>query len=185
MPPPPASTPEVRAVLDAIRRIVQALRTGSRETERRVGVSGAQLFALQQLAARPGMSINDLAAATFTHQSSVSVVVQRLVERRLVVKVASRDDRRRAAIALTDAGAALLRRSPEPVQDRLIDAIGALDEPERRTLAAALSDVAERIGAPNQAPMFFEDAQVERRGPRPRAASRRRRRAPSTRPRRR
>jgi len=148
---------DVRTALDAFRRIVQTLRTSSRETERIVGLTGAQLFALQQLAARPGMSVNDLAAATFTHQSSVSVVVQRLVNRRLVAKVPARDDRRRAHLALTEAGTALLRRSPEPVQDRLIDAIGSLSEPQRRALAQALGDIARAMGAPDQATMFFEE----------------------------
>jgi DNA-binding MarR family transcriptional regulator len=156
----------VRSSLDAFRRIVQVLRTRSRETERLVGLSGAQLFALQTLAARPGMSVNELAAATFTHQSSVSVVVQRLVDRRLVAKVASRDDRRRAQLAVTDAGAALLRRSPEPVQDRLIAAILGLNEPLRRALAAALTDVAQKIGAPGRAEMFFEDVRLAKRSPR-------------------
>jgi DNA-binding MarR family transcriptional regulator len=164
----------VRSSLDAFRRIVQVLRTRSRETERLVGLSGAQLFALQQLAARPGMSVNDLAAATFTHQSSVSVVVQRLVDRRLVAKVASRDDRRRAQLAVTEAGAALLRRSPEPVQDRLIEAILGLDEPLRRALALALTDLAQKIGASDRrAPMFFED--VRRAKPSKRRRKRQRR----------
>ena len=52
---------------------------GARDGERRAGLSSAQLFALQQIAEHPGASINDVAALTFTHQSSVSVVIQRLV----------------------------------------------------------------------------------------------------------
>jgi DNA-binding MarR family transcriptional regulator len=168
---------DVRTALDAFRRIVQALRTGSRETERVVGLSSAQLFALQQLAVRPGMSINELAAVTFTHQSSVSVVVQRLVERKLVVKVASRDDRRRAQLALTEAGTALLRRSPEPVQDRLIAAIGSLNDTERRALAHSLTEVARAIGAPAAAPMFFEDGRQQMSSGASRLSRRTRRRA--------
>src|SRR5579872_2847648 len=108
---------DVREALDAFRRIVQALRTASRETEQRLGVSAAQLFALQQLAALPGLSINELASRTFTHQSSVSVVVQRLVDRKLVEKVSSKDDRRRLRLAITDAGRQVLRRSPQPAQE--------------------------------------------------------------------
>src|SRR5262245_6385901 len=85
---------DVRASLDAFRRIVQALRMneGARGAARRVG--SAQLFALQQIAEHPGASINDIAALTFTHQSSVSVVVQRLVRRGLAASVVASDDRR-------------------------------------------------------------------------------------------
>src|SRR5262245_47049882 len=108
---PPASYPaDIRLALDAFRRIVQTLRSSSALAEREVGLTSAQLFALQQLAAMPGASINDLAARTFTHQSSVSVVVRRLAGRRFVAKVPASDDRRRVSIALTDAGRALLRR---------------------------------------------------------------------------
>ena len=49
---------DVRAVLDAIRRIVQVLRASSREAEKQVGLTAAQLFALQQLSASPGASVN-------------------------------------------------------------------------------------------------------------------------------
>ena len=90
---------EVRAALDAVRRIVQALRVAGRDGERRTGLSSAQLFALQQIAEHPSVSINDLAALTFTHQSSVSVVIQRLVRQRLVAKVPASDDRRRQRLA--------------------------------------------------------------------------------------
>ncbi len=62
-------------MLDAIRRIVQALRESSRAAEKRVGLSGAQLFVLQTLGESPGLSLNELAERTRTHQSSVSVVV--------------------------------------------------------------------------------------------------------------
>ena len=68
-------------VLDAMRRIVQALRESSRWAERHVGLSGAQLFVLQTLAETPGLSVNELAERTHTHQSSVSVVVSRLAAR--------------------------------------------------------------------------------------------------------
>src|SRR5205814_5128834 len=77
-------TDVTRAAMDSIRRVVQALRVSSRAAEQRVGLSGAQLFVLQRLAASPAMSINDLAEGTVTHQSSVSVVRRRLVERGLV-----------------------------------------------------------------------------------------------------
>jgi len=148
---------DVRATLDAFRRIVQVLRTGSGDVERRLGLSSAQLFALQQLAAVPGASINELAARTFTHQSSVSVVVQQLVDRGLVAKMAGKKDRRRVELAVTAAGKALLRRAPEAVQDRLIAALEALSPSRRRALAEALGHVARTIDAPERAAMFFED----------------------------
>src|SRR5258706_11797595 len=74
---------EVRAVMDGVRRLVQVLRESSRAARRRVGLSAAQLFVLHRLADAPALSLNELAARTFTHQSTVSVVVSRLVEQGL------------------------------------------------------------------------------------------------------
>src|SRR5450432_2546863 len=70
---------EVREVLNALRRIVRSLRVSSRTAEQRVGLSGAQLFVLQCLARQSPCSVSELAARTATDQSSVSVVVSRLV----------------------------------------------------------------------------------------------------------
>lgn len=168
----PQFSAELRAALDAFRRIVQALRVSGRESERRVGLSAAQLFALQQLANTPGASVNELAQRTFTHQSSVSVVVKKLVERRLVVKMASPDDRRRVRLAITDAGRALLRRSPEPAQERLIAGLAALPAAQRHALVDGLADVALTMAqSDGPPPMLFEDS---RNGHRRAASSRRR-----------
>src|SRR3954469_8533224 len=86
---------ETRAILDAVRRIVRTLHESSRAAEKSLGLTGAQLFVLQKLADAPGLSLNALAAQTHTHQSSVSTVVSRLVERGLVLRPAAADDGRR------------------------------------------------------------------------------------------
>jgi len=157
---------EVRAALDAVRRIVQALRVAGRDGERRAGVTSAQLFALQQIAEHPGVSINELAALTFTHQSSVSVVIQRLVEQRLVAKVPGADDRRRQRLVVTARGRRALQRAPVAVQERLIGAITALPVADRRALTRSLGRVA-RLVIPKSAqlhpPMFFEEPGRARR----------------------
>jgi DNA-binding MarR family transcriptional regulator len=170
------SSSDLRVALDAFRRIVQVLRTSANDAERRAGLTSAQLFALQQLSSNPGASINDLAAYTFTHQSSVSVVVRRLVERRLIRKVVAKDDRRRVTLQVTDAGRRLLRRSPEPAQEQLIAGIAALNSTQRHALATALADVAGTMGGRSErVPMLFEDGVRPRRPMRSRRQAGRRR----------
>jgi DNA-binding MarR family transcriptional regulator len=144
---------------------VQALRAGARDGERRAGLSSAQLFALQQIAEHPGASINDVAALTFTHQSSVSVVIQRLVAQRLVAKGAPSHDRRRQHLELTAAGRRVLRSAPAVVQERLIAAISALRAADRRALARSLAVVARLVDPKGDThpPMLFEDGTGGRR----------------------
>src|SRR5690349_23944856 len=102
------SSRSVERSMNALRSIVRALRINTRAIELKMGISLAQLFVLQQLAERPASSLNELAERTATHQSSVSVVVRRLVERGLVSRTSSSSDRRRIEIAVTPAGRALL-----------------------------------------------------------------------------
>src|SRR6187402_3909062 len=93
----PAGVPlpaEVREVLNSLRQIVRSLRVSSRAAEQRVGISGAQLFVLQCLARQSPCSVNELAERTATDQSSVSVVVSRLVALGHVRRVTSKTDRR-------------------------------------------------------------------------------------------
>src|SRR3982751_5293645 len=82
---PRASDDATRRVMDALRRIVRGLSASARVLPGGSSVSGAQLFVLRQIDAAPGLSIGELAARTLAGQSTVSEVVARLVERRLVV----------------------------------------------------------------------------------------------------
>jgi DNA-binding MarR family transcriptional regulator len=167
------STPQ--RVLDSIRRIVRLLREGSRDSEERVGLSAAQLFVLQKLDRKTPLSLNELAARTLTHQSSVSVVVSRLVERGLVQRRANPDDARRLELSPTRRGLALLERAPSASQDRIIAAIASLPPTKRRALAGALELLVAALGVDERdAPMLFaEDLASRRVTPRRRATRKR------------
>lgn len=149
----------VRDAMDALRRIVQSLREGSRQAEKKVGVSAAQLFVLHRLHAGGARTINELAQETATHQSSVSVVVQRLVDRGLVRRGVADGDRRRREVELTAAGRRLVRRGPAVTAERLIAALSALPAVHVRQLAARLGALAAALGpGRTPPPMLFEDA---------------------------
>jgi DNA-binding MarR family transcriptional regulator len=158
-------------VLDSIRRIVRLLREGSRVSEESVGLSGAQLFVLQKLDADEPLSLNELAARTLTHQSSVSVVVSRLVERGLVLRRPAASDARRLELLPTKRGIALRDRAPAASQDRVIAAVASLPEKQQLELAAALEHLVHALDLDERdAPMLFADETTpprRRRGSRP------------------
>jgi DNA-binding MarR family transcriptional regulator len=128
---------DMTEVVDSIRAIVKSLRDSGRDAEQTLGITSAQLYVLQELRRGPA-SINELAARTFTHQSSVSMVVARLVESRLVTRSAAKGDARKLSISLTNSGRALIRRSPDAAQNRLITALNAMSGPDLRHLAEQL-----------------------------------------------
>ncbi|MGZ3457820.1 MAG: MarR family winged helix-turn-helix transcriptional regulator [Archangium sp.] len=150
--------------MDAIRRIVRLLRVSARASEGLVGISGAQLFVLQQLAESGPCSITELAERTLTHQSSASVVVSRLIERGLVTRRPSEEDGRRVEVSLAPEGRELLRTAPPMAQARLIAGLRRLEAPQRAALAEGLAALVRELGLDAEAaPLFFEDEAPSRR----------------------
>jgi DNA-binding MarR family transcriptional regulator len=152
---------DVTRAMDAVRAIVRALRINTRAIELKIGISLAQLFVLQQVAERPAESLNDLAERTATHQSSVSVVVRRLVDRGLVTRRSSSVDKRRVQIAVTPAGEAILKGAPRTIQVRLMTAMEKMPTPERRELADLMEKWLVCAGISFTAPPMMGEADVE------------------------
>jgi DNA-binding MarR family transcriptional regulator len=143
--------------MNGLRRIVRALRAGNSEMERAIGVSSAQLFALREIARRPGESLSQLAAATLTTQSSVSEVVTRLIQQGLVTRKVAADDHRRTELEATRLGRASLANAPETSQEKLLTGFRSLSETKQRQIAAGLEAWIQAAGLEHLAPtMFFE-----------------------------
>jgi DNA-binding MarR family transcriptional regulator len=143
--------------LDAIRALVGALTRSARSVERKTGVTTAQLFVLRQLAASETLSLSEIADRTLTRQSTVSVVVTRLVAQGLVRRDRAADDRRRLELSLTPAGRRLLARAPEPTTGRLLTALDELTSDQLQSLSRGLDALIAVLGVePRAAGMLFE-----------------------------
>ncbi|HEX8245052.1 MAG TPA: MarR family transcriptional regulator [Longimicrobium sp.] len=154
----PESVADLTAVMDSLRSLVRALRISTRAVEKEIGISGAQLFVLQQLADAPARSVNELAERTSTHQSSVSTVVSRLVDRGFVKREPSADDARRMEISITERGRQVVGSAPRTAQVRMLDALHRMPPGQRHALAEALETLVREAGfAGEPVPMFFED----------------------------
>jgi DNA-binding MarR family transcriptional regulator len=128
-------------IVDSIRGISRGLRKPGRQADERRGVTGAQIDVLRALQGKPASSINDLASRTFTHQSSVSMVVGRLVADGLVVRTPSGKDARRVSISLSAEGRAVLKRSADSSEQRLLAALRGLDRQQLSDMARYLERV--------------------------------------------
>lgn len=160
LPPAPAGDQRAIAeVMDGVRAVVRALRINTRAIEKQLGISLAQLWVLQILNDHPAESLNELAIATATHQSSVSVVVRRLVERGLATRATANRDKRRVRIELTDAGRALLAKAPPTVQMSLVAGLRRLSGDQRLELASLMREWLNSSGLDFNAapPMLMEE----------------------------
>ena len=151
------SAREMEVAMNAVRSIMRALRMNTREIESKIGMSLAQLFVLQVLADRPARSLNELAERTATHQSSVSVVVRRLVDKGYVSRTKSNIDQRRVDLDVTPNGRAILAGAPMTVQARLVAALRQLPPADLRSLSGNLGRWLENAGIDSSpAPMIGE-----------------------------
>ncbi|TFW29082.1 MarR family transcriptional regulator, partial [Massilia arenosa] len=113
--PLPSDPAEQRlAVLQKLRIVIRAAQQHSAWIEKQCGVSGAQLWIMQELHEHGGMRVGALARALAIHQTTTSNLLDTLVKRALVRKDADPDDRRAVVVSLTAAGAALLATAPRP-----------------------------------------------------------------------
>lgn len=131
-------------VLRRFRLVFNAVKTHFRQVEKRVGVGGAQVWALSVVRDAPGIGVNELARAMDVHQSTASNLVKGLVENGLLAAEKSGIDRRAIRLRLQPAGMKVLRRAPAPFSGVLPVALASLDE---RTLARLDKDLGKLITA--------------------------------------
>ncbi|MFV3410337.1 MarR family winged helix-turn-helix transcriptional regulator [Bdellovibrio bacteriovorus] len=151
---------EVGEVMDYIRHIFKALRVSSSQFEKDLGLSAAQIFVMKKLKEEPGLSINDLALRTTTHQSSVSVVVKKLEEQGLVSRMISKEDSRKVVVSLTPSGLEKLSEIPRTVQEHMIDTLQNMPPEKTASLAELMREFVIEAGIVESvpAPMFGEDS---------------------------
>lgn len=148
-----------KIILDAIRTLVRALRVSSRACESASGRTSAQIFILEQLAAHGSLSVNELADHTFTHQSTVSGVVARLIEEGLVLRAASKSDARRIELSLTAKGTRAHHKAPRTAQQEIARAIGTLTPAKRKQFGKLFQELITEAGfTVAMPPLFFEES---------------------------
>lgn len=153
---------ETLEILNALRILVQSLRVSSRAAEKTTGLSGAQLFVLEKLEESPELSLNELAERTHTHQSSVSVVVSRLIEKKLITSKRDVGDGRKLILSLTKQGKDKLKGAPLTAQDCMISGIEKMKKQDREELARLLGLFLDKSGFAGDIPaLFFEDSKKD------------------------
>ena len=147
-----------KAIMDSLRKVVQALRSSSTQCEEFSGLTGAQFFVLKQINSQNYLSMNELAALTYTHQSTVSEVVSRLETARLVIRRRSKADGRRVEINITKKGKDKLTSGFRTIQENIMRAIRAFPSGKISQLAILLDELVETAGLSGQnATFFFEN----------------------------
>ncbi|HUW75125.1 MAG TPA: MarR family transcriptional regulator [Gallionella sp.] len=132
-------------MLKKFRIIYGSVRQHFREVEQSCGVTGSQLWVMQEVANTPGIGVSVLAERLSIHQSTCSLLVEKLASRKLIIKERSDKDQRRVGLRLTDEATKLIRLAPSPAQGVLPEALWALSAESIQTLDKSLEKVIEQL----------------------------------------
>ena len=128
MPTAPADSEHAVRVLRQFRIVFNAVRSHFQQVERESGLGGAQIWALSLIRERPGLGVNELAAALSVRQPTASNLVKGLVRLGLV------EARREEAEDVREAVAEILAAVRRDGDRALLDLTERFD---RVTLTAA------------------------------------------------
>ena len=133
-------------VLKKFRIIYGSVRQHFREVERTCGVTGSQLWILQEIAAdTSGIGVSELATRLFIHQSTCSQLVEKLVACNLIIKKRSKEDQRRVGLWLSNEAINLIKKAPDPTEGVLPKALRNLPAETIQALDSAMEQLIEQL----------------------------------------
>lgn len=138
-------------MLRQFRVVFNAVRSHFQQVEKRVGIGGAQVWALNVIQNQPGVSVNELARAMDIHQSTTSNLIRQLVKRELVRTEKSAADRRGVQLFIEAAGQLLLQGAPGPYEGVLPEALQQLPPATLDQLQLSLAQLIQALKADEQA----------------------------------
>jgi DNA-binding MarR family transcriptional regulator len=145
----------VTQIAQGLRRIVKALHAYSQEVRSAYGLTGPQLWALKTLQREGGMPVGRLAQRLAVHQSSLSILLDRLEKRGLVRRVRGRPDRRVVQAQLTPRGRATVADAPDAAQGRLLHALSTRSLAELAEIRGVIDGLVAAMEAGDMTARFF------------------------------
>lgn len=131
---------------EALRPIILRLSRQLRREAQRLGASALDAQLLAIVKKLPGVGVSELAEREQISKPAMSAHVKRLEEAGWIARAESEEDKRRAGLMLTKAGARALEDIKKARNDWLAARLSELDAQDRAALAAALMPLNDLAG---------------------------------------
>ena len=142
-----ASLPQVLDFMQLLWALVHGLERTSKGMASALGVTGPQRLVVRVVGLFPGVSAGDLATILHVHPSTLTGVLQRLVAQRLLLRVSSPGDRRRAVLRLAPKGARLNTKRRGTVESAVAAVLIEVPPADRLAARRVLQRLARQLGA--------------------------------------
>lgn len=141
----PAALPEVLQFMRLLWGLAHALDRASKRMSTELGVTGPQRLVLRVVGLFPGISAGQLARILHVHPSTLTGVLQRLVQQRMLARTPSASDRRRAQLRLTSRGARINQLTSGTVEAAVGRALHELSTRDRAAVQRVFVHLAHHL----------------------------------------
>ncbi len=138
---------QIDAVLIALRKVIRATDLHSKYLAKNTGLTTAQLLILQSIQNMGEVSIGEISKKISLSQATVTSILDRLVDKGLVYRERSSEDKRKVHAYLTEDAVALIKDAPAPLQEQFTKQFGALNEWEQSMMISSLQRIAQMMDA--------------------------------------
>ncbi len=123
------------------------LQATSKRMEGQLGITGPQRLVLKIVSQFPGVSAGDLARIVHLHPSTITGIVQRLVDKGLLQRRRDRADTRRVHLHARPQARRFMRRSAGPVEAAVARALRQVPDAHLRRARLVLRAIADALEA--------------------------------------
>ena len=138
---------QIDAVLIALRKVIRATDLHSKYLAKNTGLTTAQLLILQSIQNMGEVSLGEISKKISLSQATVTSILDRLVDKGLVYRERSTEDKRKVHAYLTEDAVALIKDAPAPLQEQFTKQFEALNEWEQSMMISSLQRIAQMMDA--------------------------------------
>jgi len=140
-----ANLPDVLQFMQLLWAVVHGLERTSKRMSSEIGVTGPQRLVVRVVGLFSGISAGELATILHVHPSTLTGVLERLVQQRLIVRVDHPRDRRRAVLRLTALGRRANKVRRGTVESAIAEALAGVSDRDRAAARRVLARLADHL----------------------------------------
>jgi DNA-binding MarR family transcriptional regulator len=147
-----------KEVLKHFREIYIQAKSELKDNVKKTGLSGSQLWIMQQIYNFNGISNSELSKNLTLHVSTCSILVNKLIKKGLVEKVRSSTDERKIVLTITSKGKQLMAKAPKSPEGAIPSTLKKLNIEELEELNTVLTKFAKKMKVFNK---VFKDSPLD------------------------
>ncbi len=134
-------------ILRDLRRITRAIDLNSKKLSSENNLTAPQVLSLLAIYNEGPLTIAAIADEIHLSSSTMVGIIDRLEAKNLVIRERSKTDRRQVMVNITDEGKKVAKRSPVPLQEKLLQSFSKLTEVQQKNIGKSLDLLVKMLDA--------------------------------------